>query len=191
MSEIDLTSLQAELEHYKELGRSGLLPALHAAQKIYGWLPEEVAAEVAKSQQVPLADVHGVIEFYSLFYNKPVGKRIIRICTDQACALKGGQEILTAHCAHYRVEPGQTTPDGATTIESAPCLGLCDHAPAAMVNDDAETDINLHQNTWKIWISQHLWSTVNRPFSLPTAEKDIPHRWQNMAIMWLSRKHWE
>jgi NADH-quinone oxidoreductase subunit F len=150
MSEIDLAPLHAELEHYTPMGRTGLLPALHAAQKIYGWLPEEVAAEVAKSQQVPLADVHGVIEFYSLFYNKPIGKRIIRICTDQACALKGGQDILTTHCGHYGVEPGQTTSDSATTIESAPCLGLCDHAPAAMVNDDAETDINLHQNTWKI-----------------------------------------
>jgi NADH-quinone oxidoreductase subunit F len=150
MSEIDLASLHAELEHYTPMGRTGLLPALHAAQKIYGWLPEEVAAEVAKSQQVPLADVHGVIEFYSLFYNKPIGKRILRICTDQACALKGGQDILTTHCVHYGVEPGQTTPDSATTIESAPCLGLCDHAPAAMVNDDAETDINLHQNSWKI-----------------------------------------
>jgi NADH-quinone oxidoreductase subunit F len=150
MSEIDLIPLQAELEQYTELGRSGLLPALHAAQKIYGWLPETVVVEVAKSLQVPLADVHGVIEFYSLFYNEPIGKRIIRICTDQACALKGGQDILTTHCDHYGVDPGRTTPDSATTIESAPCLGLCDHAPAAMVDDDAETDINLLQNTWKI-----------------------------------------
>lgn len=150
MSEIDLAPLHAELEHYTTMGRSGLLPALHAAQKIYGWLPEVVAVEVAKSQQVPLADVHGVIEFYSLFYNKPIGKRIIRICTDQACALKGGQDILNIHCAHYGVEPGQTSLDGAITIESAPCLGLCDHAPAAMVDNDAETDIDLPKNSWKI-----------------------------------------
>jgi len=150
MSEIDLIPLRTALEHYALMGRSGLLPALQTAQKIYGWLPESVVVEVAKSLQVPLADVHGVIEFYSLFYNKPVGKRIIRICTDQACALKGGQDILNTHCGHYGVEPGQTTPDAATTIESAPCLGLCDHAPAAMVDDDAETDIDLSKNSWKI-----------------------------------------
>ena len=70
MSEFDLAPIKAAIESYIPLGRSGLLPALHAAQKIYGWLPEGVAAEVSRSLRVPLADVHGVIEFYSLFYNK-------------------------------------------------------------------------------------------------------------------------
>ena len=64
MSEIDLAPLIPAIKSYIPLGRSGLLPALHAAQKIYGWLPEPVAAEVARSLRVPLADVHGVIEFY-------------------------------------------------------------------------------------------------------------------------------
>ena len=95
MSEIDLTQLKSAIESYIPLGRSGLLPALHAAQKIYGWLPQEVASEVAKTLHVPLADVHGVIEFYSLFYNEPVGRRIIRVCTDQACALKDGRWICS------------------------------------------------------------------------------------------------
>jgi len=67
MSEIDLTQLKSVIQPFVPLGRLGLLPALHAVQKIHGWLPQEVAAEVAKSLRVPLADVHGVIEFYSLF----------------------------------------------------------------------------------------------------------------------------
>jgi NADH-quinone oxidoreductase subunit F len=142
MSEIDLAPLHAELESYTLLGRSGLLPALHAAQRIYGWLPETAVIEVARSLRIPLADVHGVIEFYSLFYNKPVGKRIIRICTDQACAIKGADSILEHLCGHYGIRPEQTTLDGSLTIEHAPCLGLCDHAPAALVNDQAETDIS-------------------------------------------------
>ena len=75
MSEIDLTLLNPAIKSYISLGRSGLLPALYAAQKIYGWLPQEVAAEVANTLRVPLADVHGVIEFYSLFYNEPVGRK--------------------------------------------------------------------------------------------------------------------
>ena len=142
MPEIDLTPLHPAIEPYISLGRSGLLPALYAAQKIYGWLPEEAAAEVAKSLRVPLADVHGVIEFYTLFYNEPVGKRIIRVCTDQACALKGGDGLLDHLCKHYDVEPGQTTRDRTLTIEASPCLGLCDQAPAALVDDDAETNIS-------------------------------------------------
>jgi len=142
MSEIDLAPLRSAIEPYIPMGRSGLLPALHAAQKIYGWLPEEAAAEVAKSLRTPPADVHGVIEFYSLFHNEPVGKRIIRVCTDQACALKGGDGLLDHLCKHYGVDPGQTTRDQTLTIEASPCLGLCEQAPAALVDDDAETNIS-------------------------------------------------
>jgi NADH-quinone oxidoreductase subunit F len=136
MSEIDLSPLQTILNPYIPLGRSGLLPALHAAQKHYGWLPQEVAAEVAKLLTVPLADVHGVIEFYSLFYNEAVGKRVIRVCTDAACALKGADNVLDNLCAQHGIRPHQTTPDAATTIEYAPCLGLCEHAPAVWTMDD-------------------------------------------------------
>ena len=81
MSEIDLTHLKPAIESYIPLGRSGLLPALHVAQNIYGWLPEEVAAEVAKLLHTPLADVHGVIEFYSMYYNEQVGRKFIRVCS--------------------------------------------------------------------------------------------------------------
>ncbi len=142
MSEIDLAPLNSAIESYIPLGRSGLLPALHAAQKIYGWLPEEVAAEIARSLHVPLVDVHGVIEFYSLFYNEQVGKKFIRVCTDQACALKGADRLLSHLCHHYDVEPGQTTTDQSLTIEASPCLGLCEQAPAALVDSDAETNIS-------------------------------------------------
>ena len=141
MSEIDLIPLKKELPKFIPFGRSGLLPALHAAQKLYGWLPQEVAAEIAKSLRVPLADVHGVIEFYSLFYNEPVGRNFIRVCTDQACALKGADNLLVNLCKHYDVEPGQTTEDLSLTIERSPCLGLCEQAPAALVDDDAQTNI--------------------------------------------------
>jgi NADH-quinone oxidoreductase subunit F len=136
MSDIDLTRLHPAIETYIPLGRSGLLPALHAAQRVYGWLPQEVAAEVARSLQVPLADVHGVIEFYSLFYNEPVGRRIIRVCTDPACGLKGADGILRHLCEHHGIEAGQSPPDLSLTIERSPCLGLCDQAPAVWTTDD-------------------------------------------------------
>ncbi len=136
MSEIDLAPLREILPRFSAQGRSGLLPALHAAQGLYGWLPPEAAAEVARSLNVPLADAHGVIEFYSLFYNEPVGRRITRVCTDAACALKGGEDILNELCAEKGIRPGQTTPEGASTIESAPCLGMCDLAPAVLTVDD-------------------------------------------------------
>jgi NADH-quinone oxidoreductase subunit F len=150
MFEIDLAPLIPAIESYIPLGRSGLLPALHAAQKLYGWISEPVATEISKSLRVPLADVHGVIEFYSLFYNEPVGKRIIRVCTDQACALKGGDSVLHHLCAHHGLEPGQTTPDLSLTVESSPCLGLCEQAPAALVNNEAETNIDLQKDSYEL-----------------------------------------
>src|SRR5512138_739195 len=136
MSEFDLAPIKTAIESYIPLGRSGLLPALHAAQKVYGWLSEDVAAEVARSLRVPLADVHGVIEFYSLFYNEPIGKKVIRVCTDQACALKDAHGILNHLCHHHGIEPGQTTAGNAVTIEASPCLGLCELAPAILTMDD-------------------------------------------------------
>lgn len=136
MTVTEISPLHTAIEPYIPLGRSGLLPALHAAQKIYGWVSEPVAAEIAKALHVPLADVHGVIEFYSLFYDKPTSKRVIRVCTDVACALKDADGILHRLCARHGLEPGQTPEDLSLTIEPSPCLGLCEHAPAVWTMDD-------------------------------------------------------
>ncbi|MGB8984211.1 MAG: NAD(P)H-dependent oxidoreductase subunit E [Anaerolineales bacterium] len=141
-----LAPLLPAIQPYIPLGRSGLLPALHAAQNVYGWISEPVAAEIARSLNVPLADVHGVIEFYSLFYNEPVGKRIIRVCTDQACALKDADGVLRGLCSRHGLEPGQTTRDRSLTIEASPCLGLCEQAPAVLTMDDRQWTIGLSES---------------------------------------------
>jgi len=150
MTDIELSSIHAAIESYIPLGRSGLLPALHAAQKIHGWISEPIASEIAKSLRIPLADAHGVIEFYSLFYNEPTSKHVIRVCTDVACALKGGDEVLNHLCSHHGLQPRQTTPDLSLTIEPSPCLGLCEHAPVALVDDEAETNINLEKDSYEL-----------------------------------------
>ncbi len=150
MADINLTPLLTVIEPYIPLGRPGLLPALHAAQNIYGWVSEETATEIAKSLRIPLADVHGVIEFYSLFYNRPTAKRVISVCTDVACALKDGDGILQHLCDHHGLKPGQTKPDLTLTIEPSPCLGLCEHAPVALIGNEAETNINLKANTYEL-----------------------------------------
>jgi NADH-quinone oxidoreductase subunit F len=134
----DLAPLRHALAELAPQGRSALLPALHAAQALYGHLPEPVAAEVGRLLRVPLADVYGVIEFYSLFYTKPVGKTVLHVCTDPTCEMAGGEQVLGAICRRLGVQPGETSADGADdlgtfTVERAPCLGLCEHAPALLV----------------------------------------------------------
>src|SRR5437764_4826845 len=128
MTDFDLAPLQTVLAELAPQGRPALLPALHAAQAIYGYLPEPVAAEVGRALGVPLSEVYGVIDFYAMFYREPVGRTLVRICTDPACALAGGEELLAAASGHAGVAPGEITADGAFTVERAPCLGLCEHA---------------------------------------------------------------
>jgi NADH-quinone oxidoreductase subunit F len=134
---LDLKPLRPILERYAPQGRTALLPALHAAQALYGWLSEPVAAEVGRALRVPLADVYGVIDFYSMFYKEPVGKTLVRVCGDPACALAGSDEVLGAASRHLKIDPGETTPDGAFTVEHVTCLGLCEHAPVVLVNEAA------------------------------------------------------
>jgi NADH-quinone oxidoreductase subunit F len=132
---IDLSELKPILARHAANGRSHLLPALWEAQKVYGYLSEPVVAVIGEALKVPLSEIHGVIEFYTMFYNRPVGRTLVRVCTSPICAQAGGEAILEAVCKHFGVQPGETTPDGAYLIEAVECLGLCDHAPAALIDD--------------------------------------------------------
>ena len=137
MADSELTPLQSILAALAPQGRSGLLPALHAAQRIDGWISEPVATAVSRALGVPLADVCGVIDFYELFNRQPVGRTIVRVCSAPVCALAGAEAVIEALCRHLQTEPGDMSSDGAFTVEHAPCLGLCDHAPAVLIGEKA------------------------------------------------------
>ncbi|MBE9474044.1 MAG: NAD(P)H-dependent oxidoreductase subunit E [Chloroflexi bacterium] len=133
MAEFELAPLKSALKEME--GRSALLPALHLAQELYGYLPEPVAAEIARKLGVPQADVYGVIDFYSMLYKEPAGETMVRVCGDASCALFDSDTVINALCWHWGISLDQISNDGAVTVERAPCLGLCDHAPAALVGD--------------------------------------------------------
>jgi NADH-quinone oxidoreductase subunit F len=131
----DLNALDPILERYRDGGRTQLLPALHAVHRVYGYVSEEVATRIGQAMRIPLADIHGVLDFYTMFYREPVGERIVRVCTDPSCAIGGGEEVLNAASKKAGVQPGGTSIDGAVTIERMQCIGLCDQAPATLVNE--------------------------------------------------------
>ena len=133
MTDFDLTPLKAVMGDYAPQGRTALLPALYAAQEIYGYLPEPVAAEVARSLNVPLVEVFGVIDFYTMFYREPVGKTVIHVCNDPACTMAGSEPILKRLTQHLESLSPENPNYQTVTIERAPCLGLCEHAPTALV----------------------------------------------------------
>src|SRR5215475_6445993 len=137
MTDSEFDPMRAILTELAPQGRSALLPALHAAQKIYGWLAEPVLAEVGRALNVPLADLYGVIDFYAMFQRQPAGRTMVRVCSAPVCALAGADAVAQALCRHFQIKPGAISSDGAFTVEHAPCLGLCDRAPALLINEAA------------------------------------------------------
>jgi NADH-quinone oxidoreductase subunit F len=132
---IDLNRLQPILARHSGEGRSALLPILLDTQRAYGHLAEPVVEAIGQELRVPLAEIHGVIEFYTMLYPRPMGRRFVRVCTSPICHALGGEAVLEAASAHLRIRAGETTPDGEWTLEGVECLGLCDLAPAALVGD--------------------------------------------------------
>jgi len=137
MSEIDLTPLQSILDEHSPQGRTALLPALYAVQDIYGYIPEAAARAIGQALNVPLADIYGVIDFYTLFYKEPVSKTLVHVCADPACAMAGADSVMKTirQSLDIRLDGDEWTK--SITVERAPCLGLCEHAPAMLVQGAA------------------------------------------------------
>ncbi len=133
----ELVRLEEALASRAEQGRAGLIEALHDAQAISGgWLPRAAVERVAARLRLPVAEVQGVINFYDLLRDTPVGRKVVRVCADASCQVAGADRVYAGLCSALGVGDGQTTPDGEYTVERARCLGLCDHAPAAQVGDE-------------------------------------------------------
>ena len=132
---LDLQPLHDWLAQQRTVDRSRLLPALIYAQRQYGHLSEPLLVAIGQALRVPLAEVHGVVRFYTLLYDRPTGRTFVRVCTSPRCAQAGGEQVLREVCDHLGVHPGEPTPDGSFEIEEVPCLCLCDHAPAALHGD--------------------------------------------------------
>lgn len=118
-------------------GRTMLLPALLEAQKTYGHIPKKIAAQIGNALKVPLADVTGVIDFYSMLHIEPTGDTVIQVCTSPTCSARGGRMVYQDILDRYGLDDGGTTPDGKFYIEKVGCLGLCDKAPSMLANGTA------------------------------------------------------
>jgi len=123
------------LTHYPTK-RSALVPTLLYAQDELGFLTDEVIAELAQRLDLTELEVRNVISYYSMLTTKPRGRYNVQICTNIACMLRGGQEILE-HCERkLGVGHKGTTADGIFSLEEVECIGACSWAPAAQVNYD-------------------------------------------------------
>jgi NADH-quinone oxidoreductase E subunit len=114
--------------------RSALIPLLHLAQEQDGWLTEDGMAHVAELLDLQPAEVYGTATFYDMFFTEPVGTYLVSVCTNIACLLNGGQELLEHAEATLGIKPGVTTDDGVFTLEEVECVATCDQAPCLAVN---------------------------------------------------------
>jgi len=114
--------------------RGNLIMILHEIQNQHGYVPREIALEIAKEMDVPLARIYEVLTFYNYFKLTSPGKYVISICLGTACFLKGGGEIFQAFAQELKIQGGETTPDGMFHLQGVRCLGCCGLAPVVMVN---------------------------------------------------------
>jgi NADH-quinone oxidoreductase subunit F len=135
----ELSNFLADVSSRK---RTMLLPALHLAQDLYGWISTETQKEISEALRVPLADIHGVIEFYTMFYNKPTAKKVIRVCDGPACEIKNAQAVLEASERRLGIKTGENSDDLEVSFEHVPCLGMCEFAPVGLNGLEAAGELS-------------------------------------------------
>ncbi|HEV8121614.1 MAG TPA: NAD(P)H-dependent oxidoreductase subunit E [Candidatus Polarisedimenticolia bacterium] len=127
--------IDALLDYYPKRS-SALLGALYAVQEEQGWVSEPAMEYVAAKFSVSPAFVAGVVSFYTMFHRSPLGRHHIQLCRTLSCMLRGSRSVMKHLQARLGVAPGGVTGDGRFSLAWVECLGACDTAPCAQINDD-------------------------------------------------------
>ncbi len=121
----------------KHKGQDGaLIPVLHEAQELYGYLPIEVQQMISDGLGISMSEIYGVVTFYTQFTINPKGKYNIAVCLGTACYVKGSGVLLDKIKEKLGIDVGECTPDGKYSIEATRCIGACGLAPVLTINDD-------------------------------------------------------
>ena len=125
-----------ELLQKHEKRNDSLIKILEEVQVKYGYIPRVSQIEISKYLDMPLAEIYGVITFYSRFSLKPKGKYNVSICLVTACFVKGANEILESAKEKLGIGEGETTQDGKFSLDTTRCVGACGLAPVFTINDE-------------------------------------------------------
>lgn len=118
-----------------ERRRSVILPALYLVQEQQGYITRRAMQHVADVIGCAPADIEDVVSFYTMFYTRPVGQYVLRVCRTLSCALLGAERVTEALSAKLGIKVGESDPGGQFTLLEVECLGACDRGPVVMVND--------------------------------------------------------
>ncbi len=130
----ELSHLKEHVAHYPER-RAGAIYCLYAVQDKIGYINDEGIAIVTELSGLSKTQLEELISFFTLLRRRPVGRNILRICDSISCHVMGSKKVLAAAQEKSGVPLGEISRDGSVTILPSICLGLCDHAPAALLND--------------------------------------------------------
>ena len=125
--------------------RGSLIMALHEVQEHYGYVPRDVALQIAQLMDVPMARIFEVITFYNFFRLEPLGRFNISVCLGTACYLQGGGALLDAFAEELGIAEGQTTADGEFHLQSVRCVGCCGLAPVVVINGTTYSKVTPQQ----------------------------------------------
>ena len=119
--------------HHNNSGE--LIMILHEAQSLLGYLPQEIQEVVAEQLEIPIAQVYGVVTFYSYFTMEPKGRFPISVCMGTACYVRGAEKILEELERQLEIKVGETTSDGLFSLNCLRCVGACGLAPVVTIDD--------------------------------------------------------
>lgn len=127
--------MQEILEKYAQV-KDNLIQILNEVQEYYGYIPERAMLAISEYLEMPMAEIYGVVTFYSRFTLKPKGKHHIAVCLGTACFVKGSEQILDRAKERLGIDVGETTKDGEFSLEATRCIGACGLAPVFTVNNE-------------------------------------------------------
>lgn len=133
--------LQEIIEKYRD-AKGALIPVLHEAQEVYGYLPMGVQKKISEGLNVPLSEIYGVVTFYTQFSLKPKGRFKVSVCMGTACYVKGSSKILDELQEKLGIHVGDCTEDGKFSLDACRCIGACGLAPVIMINEDVYGRLN-------------------------------------------------
>lgn len=143
-TEENLKKIQHHIDKYP-VKRPAVMPALYIGQEQNGYISREVMAEVAKILDMTPEDVLGIVTFYTMYHQKPMGKYHLQVCTNVSCMLRGGYDVYDKVKEKLGIGNMQVTEDMQFSLEEVECMGSCGTAPMMAVNEDFHENLTLDQ----------------------------------------------
>ena len=141
LTDIEKQEIDQEIPKY-ETTQAVSIEALKIVQRNRRWINDEAIRDVSTYLGITAEDLESVATFYNLIFRKPVGRHVILICNSITCWVMGYEHLLDHIKNTLGIGLGETTPDGRFTLLPTVCLGICDHSPAVMIDDDTHVDLD-------------------------------------------------